>query len=196
MRFDYSGTGDSSGASSEFSLGDARAQIVSMSEELKNAAAVDDVRVVGLRLGAALAFEALSEVKTVTQIAWWNPVISGKQYLQEMHNTITPDREYEFIVGDTWWVNGFPVTHQLRRELEVIDLGKLNCQNFKRILHLTAMESENALQLKDSCAAEHHDFTYKMIANQNSREWIQQDGAGRFIFANQAYDTLVNWLTE
>ena len=40
MRFDYSGTGDSSGASSEFSLGDARAQIVSMSEELKNAAAV------------------------------------------------------------------------------------------------------------------------------------------------------------
>jgi len=196
MRFDYAGTGDSSGHSSTFSLSMAIQQIALMVGELAQLAAVNDVRIVGMRLGATLAYEALSEVKEATRLLAWAPVLSGKQYLSELYNNIPQARKDEFIIDGTWWVKGFPIPEKLREEMQAIHLTKLDTMYFKRILHLTDRESTAVLQVKSVSEFENEGYLHLNIAAESDDPWAEEDEEGSFNFDRQVYDTIVNWIME
>ena len=81
LRFDYYGTGDSGGDSSAGSLEQWRADVVTALQELRDAAAVRRVSVVGFRLGATLAAQAPIRVR---DLVLWEPVVAGTAYLDEL----------------------------------------------------------------------------------------------------------------
>ena len=116
FRFDYFATGDSSGASGEGSLAQWTLDVSQAIDELKDNASLASVSLVGLRLGAALAARASAERGDVDRLVLWDPVVSGRSYLDELCAAAgEPARN-----GDppaTLGVLGFPLVPSLRKEL-------------------------------------------------------------------------------
>jgi pimeloyl-ACP methyl ester carboxylesterase len=126
LRFDYSCTGDSAGASDEASVNQWLEDVSTALEELKDTSGSRKVSVIGLRLGATLAAMALHEQSDIADMILWDPVVSGHQYVRDLIARGTPRHpdspaRGSGIVG----IEGFPLTPVLQRELETIDLRAL-----------------------------------------------------------------------
>jgi len=85
LRFDYDGTGDSSGP---WDAPDrVRAWVASIGAavaEIRARAGVSRVALVGVRFGAALAFLAAKDDDTIDGLVAWAPVVSGRAYVREL----------------------------------------------------------------------------------------------------------------
>lgn len=194
MRFDYSCTGDSSGEAVDFSLEAARHEIRFMVKELSDLAGVSDVRVIGFRLGATLIYECLGDIDAVKRIACWDPIINGRQYLEELRGTIVPGKEGDYIIDGTWWVHGFPIGSHLRSEINSIDLLNADCDTSSRILFLSSTHNTHVDQLRNRCGSLHRAFTCEIIKDDNDEGSIR-DAWGIFRFPKRTFPVLIEWLT-
>ena len=86
MRFDYFGSGDSAGTSTDASLDQWQADITTGLTELKDIADVSKVSLIGLRLGATIAATTRLQNKAVNKLVLWDPVVNGTTYLDELRN--------------------------------------------------------------------------------------------------------------
>lgn len=86
LRFDYHGTGDSSGACEEASLSGFVESIFEAEVELRDMSGASDIALIGLRLGAAAAALAAGRLAMRPALAiLWDPVVSGADYLKELN---------------------------------------------------------------------------------------------------------------
>jgi len=86
LRFDYSGTGDSYGEFSSFSIEQAIEDIDLAVKELKEACGLKKIMLVGVRLGATLSL-LYSQKAKIDGLILWNPIFDGIQYLKELDYT-------------------------------------------------------------------------------------------------------------
>lgn len=85
LRFDYEGTGESSGALEEPGRVEAwSGNIARISAEARKLARSADVALIGLRIGATLAFQAAAEMADVDRLVLWAPFRSGRAYVREL----------------------------------------------------------------------------------------------------------------
>lgn len=85
LRFDYSGTGDSSGETSDCTVEGWLDDMEAAIGELRRQSGNPRVVLVGLRFGATLAaLCAQREHLRVTQLVLWDPVVRGNHYLREL----------------------------------------------------------------------------------------------------------------
>ena len=134
MRFDYYGTGDSAGETTDGDPAAWTADIRAAIQELRDTAETKCVSLVGLRLGAVLAAEAAARAgMTVDRLVLWDPVVRGKDYLAELR---VAGRS-----GNPWWrrgpaarpaahgggheIMGFPMTERMAAGMRDIDLAAL-----------------------------------------------------------------------
>lgn len=82
VRFDYEGTGDSVGAQLAPDAVERWEKSIVTAVDLARAAGVDAVALVGLRMGALLAAEAVERCAPLTSLVLWDPVVSGRAYLR------------------------------------------------------------------------------------------------------------------
>jgi pimeloyl-ACP methyl ester carboxylesterase len=85
LRFDYHGTGDSSGRGDEPDR--LRAWIDSVGaavDELRAIAGVTAIDLFGVRFGGTLATLAASERRDIRDLVLWAPVVSGRAYVREL----------------------------------------------------------------------------------------------------------------
>lgn len=129
LRFDYFGTGDSAGdgadASVEQWLEDIRVAI----EELKDTTGLGRVSLIGLRVGAALAYLASGGRTDIDTLVLWDPVLRGKDFLergsmvQSAWLKTRPQLRLSAADGASELI-GFPVSAGLRRGFEEVDLSR------------------------------------------------------------------------
>jgi uncharacterized protein len=134
VRFDYRGTGDSPGefaeATPELWVDDILAAVAFMRQEVR----VRALGLLGLRLGATLALQAAEAGEQVDFLVLWEPVIDGRQYLHQnlrrsMIKAMLTDKE-SFDAGRVRQAqeeefadfDGYPVSAEMRRQVEAIDL--------------------------------------------------------------------------
>ena len=84
LRFDLSGCGDSPGATRDATLADWRADIASACGELRQRLPDAPPVLMGLRLGATLALAAAGETTPPPTLVLWEPVLSGRKYIDEI----------------------------------------------------------------------------------------------------------------
>jgi pimeloyl-ACP methyl ester carboxylesterase len=89
LRFDYWGTGDSSGDQADATLAQWEESVDLAAAELKDMSGASQLSVIGVRFGAVLAarYAARSRVR---DLLLWDPVINGADYLaglRTLHNT-------------------------------------------------------------------------------------------------------------
>ncbi|MCG8670699.1 MAG: hypothetical protein MI867_14900 [Pseudomonadales bacterium] len=126
LRFDYSGTGDSSGISEDILISTWKHDIATAIQEAKDCSGSDIVSLVGLRLGATLALQLSKDVEGLKRCICWDPILSGDQYFKEIPNYIEP--EYVAALSDVSgnkeiYLNGYPLPVAYRKELLELDMA-------------------------------------------------------------------------
>jgi pimeloyl-ACP methyl ester carboxylesterase len=130
LRFDYLGTGDSSGDAGDASIPQWTADIGAAIQELRDTRRLRSVSLIGLRLGAALAALAAAESQSIDRLVLWEPVIDGRQYLTEqlaLHRAWVDEemRDGRHAPSAEDDLLGYPLTQRLRRGIESINLRSL-----------------------------------------------------------------------
>lgn len=129
LRFDYSGSGDSMGESSQASLSAWVADVGAAVDELRKQTKATEYVLFGLRLGGSVAALA-SGVLGVRHVVAWDPVVDGRAYLRELAvshvrymeaefgRALTPPEE-DFIPREAL---GHPLSERMIQELSNLRL--------------------------------------------------------------------------
>jgi len=139
LRFDLTGCGDSEGEFDQASLTFWRADIAAAWGELSRRAGAASRALLGLRLGATLAADALDQLERVSALVLWQPIVEGKEELdaelrrlliQEMmtHGRSSAERSdlmAAFERGERELeLDGYPITLSLYRETGALRLAE------------------------------------------------------------------------
>lgn len=131
MRFDYAGTGDSSGETGEHGVADWLADIAAAADALRADSGQSRIAVIGLRLGATLAALAAQRgLLRPAHLLLWDPVVDGAGYLRDLERAHRDYLRSELGAaappddgGPLAEALGSPLTPSLRAELAAIDLA-------------------------------------------------------------------------
>jgi uncharacterized protein len=138
MRFDYSGTGDSSGDIADFGIEDWLQDIAAAADQLRRESGVQRIVLVGLRLGGTFAaLCAQRGLLRAAHVLLWDPVVEGAEYLRELGRAhraymqaelgrpfaIAADDDGTDDVSRLQEALGTPIGTRLRSELAGIDLA-------------------------------------------------------------------------
>jgi pimeloyl-ACP methyl ester carboxylesterase len=175
LRFDYAGTGDSSGDSGECSATQWKADVRTAASELRDTAGTGNLSIVGLRFGAALAAEACAAGVAVRDLVLWDPVTSGARHAEElkaMHFDLRRRfrvRREEFSGRGSDELLGYPFTPKMRQEVEKVDLLKLPPLVADRVIVVVSEERPDYLQLRERLDASGIPVEYREI--EDAYEW-------------------------
>jgi amino acid adenylation domain-containing protein len=126
LRFDYHGTGDSSGEvdAGQFDLW--LDDIALAAKELLGTSGAQDLTLVGLRMGAALAVEALASRKIKAKcLVLWDPVVFGDEYLstiEKLNAEMAAPRKAPLRASDELVGMRFP--QDLRAAIRGVDIAR------------------------------------------------------------------------
>src|SRR5262249_16835685 len=126
-------------------------------QELREISGVTKVTVVGLRLGATLAAQAIATGALKARIAvFWDPVVDGHSYLAGLK--AMQDRKvrtWVFARGPLQAdeILGFPFPGELRDGIEALDLTKISNLPVERVHLVVSKEDGRHKGLKRSLAA-------------------------------------------
>ncbi|HEY4092550.1 MAG TPA: alpha/beta hydrolase [Luteibacter sp.] len=126
LRFDYHGTGDSAGESTDVDWQRCVGDAVSAAGELRSRAGVDRVVAFGARLGGSIALAAADRAR-FTEVIAWDPVVDGDDYvaaLDTMQAALREDADRfnqprsQADVAEQWL--GFDIGDSLRKQIKAL----------------------------------------------------------------------------
>jgi len=185
IRFDYSGTGDSSGDSRDASLVSWDEDLGTAIEELMDTAAVDGVWLVGLRLGAALALRAAARPE-VRGMVLWDPVVTGQSLLDEAH-AVSDARS-----GAVLELGGVPIAPPFRDELRSLDLMTSAVLADRKGLIAVSEDTATYRQLRDRLTRGGADIGYVCIPSDG--RWSEGDNWGSALIPQALIRAIVDHL--
>jgi pimeloyl-ACP methyl ester carboxylesterase len=146
LRFDYRGTGDSAGEPDESTIDawvdDARLAY----DEIRDAAGVQRVSFVGLRLGAMIALLTSAAGAAVDNLFLWDPVVSGARYLAEIElldSTMRLRRMHPLRRSPDEGLGGYSFPHVVRESVARLDARKLGPPRAGRIAIFIPRQSDD-----------------------------------------------------
>lgn len=188
LRFDYRGTGDSSGEA--FSIAHSVKDAQQALAWLENETGLTAFKVLGIRLGATIAVSAFSQSPLVTSFAFWDPVVSGQSYYDELCSAFTTSLICE---GDLLWVNGYEVHADLQSELKKINAD--TSLTGKRLYSVGAVKTNAYLQwiqtIKPLLLSLKEEF---LLEAEKQGEWGSMNAIGGFINPLQIVKSLATEL--
>jgi pimeloyl-ACP methyl ester carboxylesterase len=155
LRFDYAGTGDSSGDVDRASVSQWVADIIAAIDQLRSFGQTS-VSLVGFRLGATLAAAAAAESGRVARVVLWEPVVHGPAYVASLQ---TRHREwFQDLVSQV------PGSRRFEREDDL--LGLRFTERFRRDLERLSLESLSTSPARDVLliSSQHGDSSYSQLA--------------------------------
>jgi pimeloyl-ACP methyl ester carboxylesterase len=191
LRFDYSGTGDSSGDLIDTRLADWVDDANSAADELRESAEVDHVAFVGLRLGGAVAAMAAASRTDVSHVVLWDPVVHGSAYLEELKNS-SDQRTGPGRNDGTWGVMGFPVTRPFQEDLQALDILHTAQPPHGRRLVLASREDEATTALGAAASTDGR-VTYRHVHMDGS--WNEVDDYGGALIPVAMIQVIADYLS-
>lgn len=156
LRFDYSGTGDSSGEPADCTVEDWLDDLEAAIDELRRQSGSPRVVLVGLRFGATLAaLCAQRQHLRIAHLVLWDPVVRGDHYLQElagMHRAYMNEE-----MGERWRTPslgddtrfppealGMPISDSLASQMADIDIAG----TLPRANHVTVLSTRDSADME------------------------------------------------
>jgi len=134
-RFDYIGTGDSTGTLLDAGLVTQwQANIEQQMAYLRALEHVNYCGAFGVRLGASLALALSTRVRS-DFLVMWQPVVSGKRYVREL-KAVSRMAANSNSNADFYEAGGFPISHELEADLKALDLTAANTFKLSKLLFL------------------------------------------------------------
>jgi pimeloyl-ACP methyl ester carboxylesterase len=197
LRFDYFGTGDSAGAGEDATIAQWLEDVATAADELKEASGVTRISLVGLRLGATLAAQAVTSRTDVDDLVLWDPIVAGNGYVEELmaapFSSPGPGgtRNRQATLGAA----GFPVTPALRNGFDELDLARMPLESPRRIALVTSHERNDYTRLKEQLQAKRPGtFFHQLVPS--PAPWIEVEKSnGAMVLPHQMIQTIVGHLT-
>jgi len=202
LRFDYYGCGDSSGDFTQASVSQWIADIATAIDELKGGCGSDHLFLIGLRLGGSLSAMAGSVRNDIHGMVLWDPVISGRSFIEEMTLTHSKwlrgtfakpqarrrkEEKREFL--------GFPYTDRLLQGVAKIDLFSLKPKPAKNLLILESTEGAEAGQLCEQWQKRGASASYACVPS--PKVWVKNnDELNKGLVPIQLLHFIVDWLSR
>jgi alpha/beta superfamily hydrolase len=199
LRFDYEGTGDSSGRWDE--PGRVRAwldNIKAAADHARALAGASQVALFGVRFGATLAAQAAAELKETDCLIQWAPVVSGRAHVRELRafrmikppkmSAPSPTDGREEIAGHSF-------SRETLADMSALDLLAQNARIARRALVL----SRNERSVADETRLVEH-----LMAHGTDARMGQDGGYGRMmrddpyeaVVPFETLDGIVDWISE
>lgn len=199
LRFDYAGTGDSSG---DLEAVDASRWIDDINEavrELLDTSGAGSATLLGLRLGGLLAAAAAEGRRDIDRLILWDPVISGSEYEKELLREIATgaasgeavDSGNRLTEDGVLHYNGFSMTGRFRETLATLDLLKMRQPHVSRILHVVSHESEQFSRLRKDWSG-HPGYRYQHTPA--AHDWNYVDNFGGILLPQPVIQAIVAWM--
>ena len=156
LRISYYGTGNSAGEDDEADRFRAWIDgIVAAVRWLRAECGVTSVALCGVRIGAALAARAASELDAVDALVLFAPVTSGRRFLREQiltARTVAEIWQSSGSIDDGHWFEayGLRLDHATRDALDRLDIGKLPPMPVRRVLLLEQPNAPGSERLADA----------------------------------------------
>lgn len=200
LRFDYRGTGDSSGAMESVVAQDWVDDVGLAIHELREIASVSSISVIGLRLGALIAGAACAVRDDVDRLILWDPILDGAEYERELLDAIATEKPSEWggpgsgnleTVDGTIHFNGFPLTAGFRESCRRLSLANSQVPGAKRVLQVVAHETPGFTQLRSDWQ-QHAGFHYQFAPAPH--DWNYVDNFGGILLPQPVIQAIVNWM--
>ena len=157
LRFDYRGTGDSDGPFTDFTLAGAVGDIAAAAAFLRQRAPVERLGVIGLRLGASLAWRAVEQGLDASLLALWQPITNGKLFyrlnirrmlIRQMMTDGKAQGERDTADDASIDLDGFLASRAMCKEIEALDLAAADLPQAPVLLAQFAHTTDPAGDLK------------------------------------------------
>jgi pimeloyl-ACP methyl ester carboxylesterase len=168
LRFDYFGTGDSAGETTEGTLDIWQNDVLLAEKALREQSGAERVSLVGYRMGAVLAWRATRSTEPRPRdLVLWDPVIAGSAYLRELQATDnafasrllyfpkfeTPPRE----------LGGYALPSAQRLATEAVDLMTEPLPTATRVHCYVGRETPESLAMSERLKRELKRFSYQHV---------------------------------
>ena len=196
LRFDYYGCGDSSGSREEGTILQWLEDISTAISEVRSRTAVVQVCLIGLRLGGTLAMIAAAERADLESMVLWDPVVSGKGYLdgllrlQKEMLRFRPKPSSAQEPQGYLDVLGFPLSRFLRAELEKIDLPPIAVSPAKDVLVIQSDQTAGEANLKEHFSQTETRLEYQRF--DGPQIW-RPTSDGSLLVPSQVLHSIVSW---
>lgn len=195
FRFDYFGTGDSSGEGGEVDVSQWKADIHMAAHELMEMADVRELSIVGLRLGGALAAEACNEGLHARDLVLWDPVVRGNHYIREvqnLHSKVVADIKGSAGGSDPEDLMGLPFSPELKMGIQRIDLLCSPPCVSERVLLVVSEERKEYDDLRVKLSKERSQFEYSLVPDGN--QWCEFENFYAAVIVNDILHEIVGKL--
>lgn len=198
LRFDYTGTGDSTGDGELFTIAQSIEDTELAIDELRAMSDVERVALLGLRLGGLIAASTAARQSDVSHLILWDPIVDGSAYLEELLGVA---RERSQPYGDpaadgsgVLGVMGFPVTEMLRGELQTARFPRDGAEHLRGGLVMNSEDTvaRRALAERLSSAGKPVEFRHEPVQGR----WDEVDNWGSAMIPQAAIQSIVGWLAE
>ena len=186
LRFDYRDTGNSSGDGS-FQYGKLREDIHDAICELKDLADVSSVTLIGLRLGASLAYEVACSRDDVKELVLWDPILYGHHYLWAMAQKMAKAGLLTSSeCADEVYFNGYPYSNKFRSDLAKMDLFSYSAPELEKctLISTDGCQLEKFKQHLESFAPCH------LIKFNLCFDWLKLDDGGNLIMPSKVLQSI------
>jgi len=192
LRFDYFGTGDSSGESTRANIAQWRTDIGTAVKELVDMSRVRGVSLMGGRLGAALAVQATIGEIRLKNLVLWDPVVIGEAYIRELralHEKFfaaicdgSEKREFTELLG-------YPVSAAMISEIEKINLLKQPHCMAEKVFIIASEERKEYLELATEYETRGTAFEYRFVPD--STKWGSGEDFDQALLLNDVIHEIV-----
>lgn len=185
MRFDYYGTGDSAGDSGFANPNRCLKDIAIAITEFRDTCRIDNLALIGLRMGATLASHVQS-IDNTDRLILLDPVISGSEYLvslETMHEHLVLDHDryqaprLEFKGSSAHEILGFRRAENSAESFAQFDLNELNITGHQEIALLVSGKNKTAKDLTRRWQESGVNVHYQLVesdGNWNSGDLIEE----------------------
>jgi pimeloyl-ACP methyl ester carboxylesterase len=183
LRFDYYGTGDSAGESTDIDLDGWQADLETAIEELTEITGLTKLTLIGMRLGAVVAASvAIRLGNRVERLVLWDPVLCGPEYLNNFGKA-TKEARYVEAPG---------LNERWRRDFEKLDLTSLMLSCESRTLVIVTERSPSHDRLT-SIASGKRAILVEHIADVHP--WLESSVKSGTL-PSSVLRRIVNWLDD
>lgn len=199
LRFDYAGTGDSSGELEEVDVNRWIEDIDEAVKELRDTAGSGTVTLVGLRLGGLVAAAAARDRVEVDRLVLWDPVISGSEYESELLSEIEAESRFAEALHSgncltedgVLHYNGFSMTRRFRETLAALELLELRQERVPRVFHVVSHQTDQFMELRKAWQA-HPGYRYQHTPAPH--DWNYVDNFGGILLPQPVIQAIVQWM--
>jgi alpha-beta hydrolase superfamily lysophospholipase len=153
LRFDYYGTGDSHDSADAATLERWQGDVAAAVEEVRRRSRCARAAIVGLRLGATIAWLESLRRTDLDLLVMWEPIVNGRVYLERLRRleeawltdpTRKAPRDAERAAK---FLLGFPLSERLEEEVNGIDLA---AGSLPATAHVVALFAEAAAPAEEA----------------------------------------------